>query len=208
MLGVVDSDLRFRYIKIGTLGRCNDSSVYRKSNLSEIIRNQLYEGHYVLSHNVKIQAYLIAESAFALDRTLIKLFSQRLDITLEENSFNYRFSRCRSCVEHAFDLMKNRFRIVHKGMEFNLDDAINIIKTAAILHNICILSGDFNDSEWQSSYSVFRKPSCNTSTGAGVRVREALTHFFTEYFMIFWSLLLPTSITLLLFFLCYTKQCP
>ena len=147
MFTVVDSDLRFRSVNIGAPSRCNDSSVYRKSNLSEIIRNKIYEVHYILSNNVKIQAHLIADSIFVLDRTLIKSFSQRPDITRKENIFNYRLSRCRSCVEHVFDLMKNRFRILHKRMEFDLNNTINIIKIAAILHNICLLSGDFNDIE-------------------------------------------------------------
>ena len=178
MLEVVDSDLRFRYVNFGAPGRCSDASVYRKSNLSEIIRNKIYEDHYILSNNVKIQAHLIADSAFILDRTLIKPFSQRPDITGEENIFNYRLSRCRACVERAFGLMKNRFRILHKRMEFDLNNTINIIKTSAILHTICVLSGDFNDIEWQSNYPVFKKPSCNISTGAGVRIREALTHSF------------------------------
>lgn len=38
--------------------------------------------------------------------------------------------------------LKNRFRLWHKRIEFKLSNTTNIIKTAAILHNLCVMNND------------------------------------------------------------------
>ncbi|CAF2119842.1 unnamed protein product [Rotaria magnacalcarata] len=180
MLAVVNADLGFTYINVGAPGRCNDASVYSQSNLSDVIKNSIYEDHYMTVNNTKIQSHLIADSAFALDQTLLKPFPDRIDMPRQHRMFNYRLSRCRSTVERAFGMMKNRFRILHKKMEFNLDNTINIIKTAVIMHNICILHGDVEDILWHQPYPVHKKPSCPITTTNGIGVREAMIQYFEQ----------------------------
>ncbi|CAF4749204.1 unnamed protein product [Rotaria socialis] len=180
MLAVVNADLGFTYINVGAPGRCNDASVYSRSNLSDVIKNSIYEDHYMTVNNTKIQSHLIADSAFALDQTLLEPFPDRIDMPRQHRMFNYRLSRCRSTVERAFGMMKNRFRILHKKMEFNLDNTINIIKTAVIMHNICILHGDVEDILWHQPYPVHKKPSCPITTTNGIGVREAMIQYFEQ----------------------------
>ncbi|CAL1548887.1 unnamed protein product, partial [Lymnaea stagnalis] len=67
----------------------------------------------------------------------MKPFPERLPMPQNQSIFNYRLSYCRCTVERAFGHLKNRFRLLHKKLEFDLDHIKLIIKAAFILHNIC-----------------------------------------------------------------------
>ncbi|CAF3219914.1 unnamed protein product [Rotaria sp. Silwood2] len=180
MLAVVDSNLHLTYVNVGAPGRCNNASVYARSTLSEVIQNTIYRNHYIMVNNANVQAHLIADSAFALDRTLMKPYPLRPDMPREYAAFNYRLSRCRCSVERAFGLLKNRFRILHKKMEFDLDNTINVIKATVVLHNLCIISEDLSEIEWDVSETIYKKPGCNATTTEGIDLRHALTQYFIQ----------------------------
>ena len=180
MLAVVDADLKFTYVNAGAPGRCNDASVFSRSTLSEVMNNPIYRNHFIMVDNTKVQSHLIADSAFALTRRLIKPFPIRPDMPREQAMFNYRLSRCRCTVERGFGLLKNRFRLLHKKLEFDLGNTTKIIKAAAILHNLCILCGDSSEIEWDIPQPIYKKPSCCTTTLDGADVRHALALFFSR----------------------------
>lgn len=180
LLGVVNSSLSFTYVNVGAPGRSNDSSVFARSNLAEVIQHPTYSNHYMMINNVKIQSHLIADSAFALAPTLMKPFPSKSDMTRRNSLFNYRLSRCRSSVERAFGSLKNRFRLLHKKMEFDLDNSTTIIKAATVLHNLCISSGDEVEIDWETPQPIHKKPACNVQITGAVNIRDTLTDFFVR----------------------------
>ncbi len=125
-----------------------------------------------------IPYHLIADSAFSLNKTLIKPFAERPNMPKRYSTFNYRLSRSRCSVERAFGALKNRFRSLHKKMEYNLSNTTNMIKAATILHNLCIINGDKDEIDWDTPNTVHKKPSCNIQTNDGNDVREALVNYF------------------------------
>lgn len=70
MLAAVNSDLKFIYVNVGAPGRCNDASVYNRSGLAQVIKCDIYANHYMMFNGTRIQAHMIADSAFALTKTL------------------------------------------------------------------------------------------------------------------------------------------
>ncbi|CAF1437218.1 unnamed protein product [Adineta steineri] len=54
MLATVNSDSLFTYVNIGAPGKCNDSSVYNRSILSQVIDDPIYEKHFMMINNIKI----------------------------------------------------------------------------------------------------------------------------------------------------------
>ncbi|CAF1039448.1 unnamed protein product, partial [Rotaria sordida] len=180
MLAAVNSNLMFTYINVGAPGRCNDSSVYSRSTLYDVIQNSIYKKYYLIENNVTIYAHLIADSAFPLDATLIKPYIEKPNMSRKECMFNYRLSRARSTVERAFGIMKNRFRCIHRKLEYELDNSVRIIKAIAILHNICIISGDNSELDWDIPHVIYKKPSCNSQTTDGNDIRQALTEYFVK----------------------------
>ena len=149
-----------------------------RSNLAEVIQNPIYAAHFITVNNSPIQSHLIADSAFPLARTLLKPYAERPNMPRRNTLFNYRLSRCRSSVERAFGSLKNRFRCLHKKIEYSLDNTKLLIKAAIILHNICIMENDGVDVDWEMPVSVYKKPSCNAQSSDGSDVRDALTVFF------------------------------
>ena len=180
MLATVNSDLIFTYINVGAPGRCNDSSVYSRSTLYDVIQNSIHRNYYLIESNVTIYAHFIADSAFALHSTLMKPYCEKSNMSRKECMFNYRLSRARSTVERAFGMMKNRFRCIHRKMEYELDNSLRIIKAIAILHNLCIISGDDSELDWDIPHTVYKKPSCNSQTTGDNDVRQALTDYFVK----------------------------
>ncbi|CAF3550803.1 unnamed protein product [Rotaria socialis] len=148
MLATVDSNLLFTYVNVGAPGRCNDTYVYSKCQLYDVVQGDIYSKYYMKVNNTSVQTHLIADSAFPLDRTLMKPYAIQPDMPKENATFNYRLSRCRSTVERAFGILKNRFRCLKKKMEFHMDNTTNIIKTLVVLHNLCIFTGDNPEVDW------------------------------------------------------------
>jgi hypothetical protein len=180
MLAVVNSSLLFTYVNVGAPGCCNDSSVFFRSSIADLIQLPIYADHHITINNIKIQAHLIADSAFALKPTVIKPYADRPNMPRSNSLFNYRLSRCRCTVERAFGSLKNRFRCLHKKLEFDLDHIHTIIKAATILHNICIFSNDHIEIDWDIPQKIYKKPPCNTQTTGAIGIRDALTVFFEQ----------------------------
>ena len=63
LFAVVDSYLQFTYAKIGATGRCDDVSVYNRSNLADVARKIIYQQYSTVFNNKTIQAHVIADSA-------------------------------------------------------------------------------------------------------------------------------------------------
>jgi hypothetical protein len=56
-------------------------------------------------------------------------------LTAEKSAFNYRLSRDRRCVECAFGILCDKWRILTKYIETDPVRACAIIKAACMLHN-------------------------------------------------------------------------
>ncbi|CAF3854594.1 unnamed protein product, partial [Rotaria sp. Silwood1] len=88
-LAIMNADLLFTYINTGTSGRSNDSSIYNRSKLSQVIEDPTYEDHFMIIDNTKIRCHFIAYSAFSLAKTLIKPFPERPNMPKKYSTFNY-----------------------------------------------------------------------------------------------------------------------
>lgn len=179
-LGVVDSNLKFTYLNVGAPGRCNDASVYNRCTLGELVRDPIYARNYLTVNNINIQAHLIGDSAFPLSQRLMKPFPERVNMPQAQRYFNYRLSHCRSTIERAFGHVKNRFRSLHKKLEYDLDHTKSIIKAAFILHNICVDAQDSVEIEWNQVRVVYKKTGCAVQSTAAVNIRNALCVFFLQ----------------------------
>ena len=58
----------------------------------------------------------IGDDAFALNLHLMKPF-EKTNMTNRENVYSYRISRARRCVENAFGILVNGFRILYHQLQ-------------------------------------------------------------------------------------------
>lgn len=89
VLAVVNADLKFTYINVGAPGRCNDAFVYNRSKLFDVIKNPIYSQFYMVHNTTRIQAHLVADSAFPLSQNLMKPYAERVNMPRQQSSFNY-----------------------------------------------------------------------------------------------------------------------
>ncbi|XP_037570302.2 uncharacterized protein LOC119450898 [Dermacentor silvarum] len=165
LLALVDHRYRFRYIRVGSPGRCHDASVYAGSGLKEIVESAHFMSPQAIIEDTRVAPVILCDQAFPLTEHLMKPFANPRDGTAER-VFNYNLSRTRRIVENAFGRMKARFRFVAKRIECRLPNSKRAIRAACTLHNIC---EDFRDNveqaweqEAQQLSTLYMQPSHNT----------------------------------------------
>lgn len=91
----------------------------------------------------KIGPYLVGDiySAYPLSPWLIKTIPEGTR-NRDEIKFNRQLSSARIKVECAFDILKNRWRILMKRFHSSVALAIRCTVACAVLHNLCLRNSD------------------------------------------------------------------
>lgn len=180
LLAVVDHQYRFMYTNVGSPGRIHDAAVFERSRLPTVLSSNLFRLNGKLIEGVSVGPVLLADQAFPLQPHLMKPFPRPGPIGSVSHVFNYNLSSARRIVENAFGRLKARFRIMHKGLECDIDNVNCIIRACCVLNNICEQLTDHCDASWievaRSEDARRAQPVCTSSRNEplGVEVREAL----------------------------------
>lgn len=184
LMAVVDAEYCFTYINIGSYGKLSDSNVLKSTHFGQ----ELYLDKLTLpkpkplssmpdSQNQTYPFVFVADEAFALSSNLLRPFPSRT-LTTERKIFNYRLSRARRYVECAFGIMSNKWRILHRPIDVNIEFADAIVKTCCILHNFVRQRDGYNfeDSLTCDMESI---PSQGLrGTKNGIHVRDMFMDYF------------------------------
>jgi hypothetical protein len=68
-------------------------------------------------------------------------------------------------VEHAFGMLKGRWRMLLKKIDMPLRTIPDIVTTCLCLHNLCIIHGDEFDMNWTKSAEEDMKKTSSKSFG-------------------------------------------
>ncbi|XP_064487325.1 uncharacterized protein LOC135399499 [Ornithodoros turicata] len=183
LLALVDHQYKFKYINVGSPGRCHDAHVYGRSRLRSLVDGDHFQSPVVTIEGTFIPPIILCDQAFPLTSNLLKPFANAPKGT-PQASFNYNLSKTRRIVENAFGRVKARFRHVMKRMECNTTLAKRSIRTACTLHNICETLSDTVEVQWEQDAHaldmVYAQPSRGTDVchGGGQAVRNALAAYF------------------------------
>ena len=135
---VVDADYQFLYVDVGAEGRMSDGGVFAHCSLFTALEDRLLNipDAEPLSNtcHMAVPYYLAGDEAFPLKPFLMKPYSRRA-LTVEEQTCNYRFSRGRVVVEHAFGMLASVFRILHTPIHLQPQKAELIVLAVCVLHN-------------------------------------------------------------------------
>ncbi|XP_064479093.1 uncharacterized protein LOC135392307 [Ornithodoros turicata] len=183
LLALVDHLYRFRYINLGSPGRCHDAHVYGRSRLCALVDGEYFRSPVTTIEETPVAPVILCDQAFPLTTNLLKPFPNPPKET-PQAMFNYNLSRTTRVVENAFGRLKARFRFVMKRMECRLPTAKRAIRAACILHNVCEALKDNVEHEWEREARMvdakYGQPSHSTSvsTDRGHEVRNALMNYF------------------------------
>ncbi len=65
-------------------------------------------------------------------------------------------------------------------MDYKLENITTMIKIATILHNLCIISGDDIEIDWEIPQLIHKKPASNVQTIGGGDISDTLTDLFLQ----------------------------
>ncbi|GBO32017.1 hypothetical protein AVEN_264592-1, partial [Araneus ventricosus] len=140
LMVLVDANLRFIFVDIGTNGRISDGGVWGKCKLKLALdRNtvNIPEADNLPLTTTKVPYVIVADDAFPLSINLMKPYPGR-GLNDEERIFNYRLSRARRVSENAFGILAARFQIFKQRILTSPMNATKIVMACCALHNFLI----------------------------------------------------------------------
>lgn len=122
---VCNSDMLFLDCFAGFPGSCHDARILRNSDLWGKVPQLCNANH------------ILADGAYPLHKWLLTPYRDNGHLTQEQKKFNYLLSANRVVIERAFGLLKGRFRRLSFIDTHSIQDAVKIIMTSCVFHNIC-----------------------------------------------------------------------
>lgn len=117
LMAVVNADLRFMYVNVGTEGRVGDAALFRDSDLGHLFENgeaNLPAAEPFPGDNIPMNYYLAGDGAFALKEYMMTPYSNPRQGIMPRDMriYNYRHSRARRIVECAFGVLCSRYNFL------------------------------------------------------------------------------------------------
>jgi hypothetical protein len=138
LLALVDANYKFLFVDCGSQGRCSDSGVFRESQLQKALEDRTLgvpPSRPLPGRKENMPYVIVADDAFPLRSYIMKPFPYR-NLSQEEQVFNYRLSRARRCVENAFGIMANRFRVMLHPICLRPEKVDGVILASCVMHNM------------------------------------------------------------------------
>ena len=160
MQGMVDNVGRFTEVYIGWPGRVHDARVFVNSSLHK--RGQdgtLFPDCKETICGKQIPLLVLGDPAYPLLSWLMKAFPDNGNLSRQQKTFNYRLSRARVVVEHAYGRLKGRWRCLLKRNDTSVHDLPKLVAACCVLHNICEIHQE-NFNYIASYFSAQRKVVC------------------------------------------------
>lgn len=113
----------------------HDARVFRRSELGQQLLADSTE-------MIPSGLHLVGDAAYPLTSFLLVPYRDNGRLTRIEIRYNKRLSQNRIVIEHAFALLKNRFRCLQHLYVHNTEVLPKIVLACCLLHNFCINAND------------------------------------------------------------------
>ena len=194
MQAVVDFRGIFTDTYIGWPGRVHDARIFsnsdffQKGSSGQLLPDQPRN---INGHNLPV--VIVGDPAYPLLPWVMKAYPEHVGMPQRQRNFNFRLSKARITVEHAFGRLKGRWRCLLKRMDYNLENEPHVVAACVVLHNICETLGDMCQEDWV----VVQEDSCTAESedpgngssrstaaagpGTGTPTSRAIREAFTDY---------------------------
>lgn len=140
LMALCDANYCFIWVDVGGYGKDSDSGIFKETSLFKKLSENLLnipEPKCITNNendSYKLPYVIVADEAFGMTKNLMRPYGGKT-LSKEKKIFNYRLSLARRYVECTFGIMCNKWRILHRPIDVNLDFAIDIVKAICVLHN-------------------------------------------------------------------------
>ena len=187
MQGTVNHLGQFIDINVGWPWRVHDARVFVNSSLYERgEKGILFPDWKQTIGNFDVPLLVLGDPAYPLLPWLLKAYIDNGALTIDEKLFNYRLSKARVNVEHAYGRLKGRWRCLLTRNNTCIEDLPCLVAACCVLHNMCEEKNDTFDEDWipdtQHDCSQNRTQSESQSclSLSGKNVRCMLTTYFSR----------------------------
>ena len=138
-MGFIGANKRFLWAGVGAPGSVHDSTLLQSSDIFRSIES----GHCLPNQVLRLPGYgeipftTVGDSAFPPRAWLLKAYPDTTRCPKQKN-FNNKLRSARVVSEHAYGMLKGRWRILYKKTECRRSNVKAIIMCCIALHNICI----------------------------------------------------------------------
>jgi hypothetical protein len=126
MQAICDARLHFLNFAVAAPSTTGDLVAYELITIREAIE-KLPTGYYI-----------VADVAYMLTEHVLVPFTGGDRSASDKDTFNYYLSQLRICIEMAFGLLTNKWRVLQKHLETNLENSSRVLEACARLHNFVI----------------------------------------------------------------------
>lgn len=183
LLALCDANYCFIFVDIGSYGKSNDSTIFKNSTIYKKLVDKTLNipdpKPLSLLRPKCVPFVIVGDEAFSLSENIMRPYCGK-KLTETKRIFNYRLSRARRYIECCFGIMANKWRILHRPLNVNIEFAYAILKACCVLHNYVRLRDGFRFDEtlFQSSLSSLN---CTTvrPNMRSLNTRDT----FADYFM-------------------------
>lgn len=137
LMAVADSNYRFMYVDIGSIGKAGDPTIFKDSTFGKAFEDGslgIPMPERITQNLRPLPFVFVADEAFGISVNLMRPYPGN-HLTKEQRIFNYRLSSARRFVECAFGILTNKWRIFHRPLNLKHSNCISVIKAACALHN-------------------------------------------------------------------------
>ena len=168
---VCDSDMMFTHCVIGWPGSVHDARVLNNSLADTAEQKCAPDFH------------IIGDSAYPLRWWLLTPFKDNGHLTPEQVHYNFYHSSTRMVIERAFGLIKGRFPILNLVQLSNIEDICDLILSACVFNNICLLHNEDVEEYLQGNDEHDANMYLNIlpNQTQGIAKRTHITEYLTQF---------------------------
>ncbi|XP_017881154.1 protein ALP1-like [Ceratina calcarata] len=137
LLALVDANYKFLAVDVGGYGKNSDGGIFAHSAMGRRLEAgtlNVPDSRELPGSEMRASHVIVGDEAFPLKTYLLRPYPG-VQLSHDTRIFNYRLSRARRVVENAFGILAQKFRIYHRRLNANPENADNIILSTCILHN-------------------------------------------------------------------------
>lgn len=142
LMAISDANYYFTAVDVGAFGREGDSSIFKKSNFGQRLKNNELDlpldSPLPVPDNFEkgpqFPYVLLGDEAFGLSEHVMRPYPSK-GLSYEKRIYNYRHCRARRVVECSFGILSNKWRVLHSSMLIHPNFAIIVVQACCVLHN-------------------------------------------------------------------------
>jgi len=184
--GVADAKCKFIFIEVGFKGSQSDGGIFAASKFQRALRSNMLNipnPKNLPFANIETPHVFVGDEAYPLMKYLMRPFPRR-SLNEKKEIFNERLSSARRCVECAFGILTEKWRLLKREIDVVPQTAILLIKTMCVLHNTIIDQENitdyiysFDDAEEQTDHNMLSKKN-NRCGNEAQQIREVFVQYF------------------------------